>query len=464
MTEKSVFERDDFDPPGHVTDDELKGSALLELEQASKPKEKLMEGQQEQPDEQWKGIEEFDNRLIMENDTTTQVYWHSNSKSYDYTSNGWTSLANDNLLSIVDTEFEDLKDRYRLVARCRRHIFMEKGEGKWIEIDRKGAHEEMKVIQFGKEKGNPDPFALSKLYTKSQRNAYKAHLKGHSSITQANLMKIFKEQNDGKTGPEVESDGKRESQRGRRQSSNQQQQSPPAQQQQQKQSPPAQQQQQKQSPPAQQQQSQNGGDDADYTSTKRKEMFATFTEHKATLATMGIDEKVLAEGMYAKFEVKSRANMTAEQYLLVTKALRYVSDDGELYTEWISALGTEPDVGESEATAKIADEEKLVNGDDIPFDDEQPYGSTLAEQLGSKDRDELAKQTKALIAERLPELKEIGVDADMLILGAFVKYDVKPEKGEKLSKEQLIEMIESLSYTTFPGWIQNLPVDNSTNL
>ena len=462
MTEKSVFERDDFDPPGHVTDDELKGSALHELEQASKPKEKPMDEQQGQPDEQWKGIEEFDNQLIMDNDTTTQVYWHKLSKNYDYTSNGWTSLANDNLLSIVETHFEDLKDRYRLVARCRRHIFMEKGEGKWIEIDRKGAHEEMKVIQFGKEKGQPDPFALSKLYTKSQRNAYKAHLKGHPSITQANLLAIFKEQNNGKTGPEVEAEQKRGTSR---QSSNQQKQSPPAQQQQQ-QSPPAQQQQQqqKQSPPAQQQQSQNGGDDADYTSTKRKEMFATFTEHKATLATMGIDEKVLAEGMYAKFEVKSRADMTAEQYLSVTKALRYVSDDGELYAEWISALGTEPDVGESESTAKIADEEKLVNGDDIPFDDEQPYGSALAEQLGSKDRDELAKQTKDLIAERLPKLKEIGVDADMLILGAFVKYDVKPEKGEKLSKEQLIEMIESLSYTTFPGWIQNLPVDNSTNL
>ena len=331
------------------------------------------------------------------------------------------------------------------------HVFIEKGEGKWIELDRKGAHEEMKVIPFGKEKGQPDPFALSKLYTKSQRNAYKAHLKGHSSITQANLLAIFKEQNNGKTGPEVEAEQKRS---GSRQSSNQQKQSPPAQQQQQKQSPPAQ----------QQQQSQNGGDDADYTSTKRKEMFATFTEHKATLATMGIDEKVLAEGMYARFEVKSRADMTADQYLSVTKALRYVSDDGELYAEWISALGTEPDVGESEATAKIADEEKLVNGDDIPFDDEQPYGSALAEQLGSKDRDELAKQTKALIAERLSQLNNIGVDADMLILGAFVKYDVKPEKGEKLSKEQLIEMIESLSYTTFPGWIQNLPVDNSTNL
>ena len=437
--------------PDSELGDELKAKTLREFAKEVKKESKPMDEQQGQPDEQWKGIEEFDNQLIMDNDTTTQVYWHKLSKNYDYTSNGWTSLANDNLLSIVETHFEDLKDRYRLVARCRRHIFMEKGEGKWIEIDRKGAHEEMKVIQFGKEKGQPDPFALSKLYTKSQRNAYKAHLKGHPSITQANLLAIFKEQNNGKTGPEVEAEQKRS---GSRQSSNQQKQSPPAQQQQQKQSPPAQ----------QQQQSQNGGDDADYTSTKRKEMFATFTEHKATLATMGIDEKVLAEGMYARFEVKSRANMTADQYLSVTKALRYVSDDGELYAEWISALGTEPDVGESEATAKIADEEKLVNGDDIPFDDEQPYGSALAEQLGSKDRDELAKQTKDLIAERLPKLKEIGVDADMLILGAFVKYDVKPEKGEKLSKEQLIEMIESLSYTTFPGWIQNLPVDNSTNL
>ena len=106
-------------------------------------------------------------------------------------------------------------------------------------------------------------------------------------------------------------------------------------------------------------------------------------------------------------------------------------------------------------------EPETVDGDDIPFDDDEPK---LTEGLASKDRDELAKQTKDLIAKRLPELTNIGVDADMLILGAFVKYDVKPDKGEKLSKEQLMELIESLSYTTFPGWIQNLPVDNSTSL
>ena len=87
----------------------------------------------------------------------------------------------------------------------------------------------------------------------------------------------------------------------------------------------------KQSPPEQQQQSQNGGDNAEYTSTKRKEMFVTFNEHKETLATMGIDEKVLAEEMYARFKVKSRADMTAEQYLSVTKDLQHVEADGELY-------------------------------------------------------------------------------------------------------------------------------------
>ena len=375
--------------------------------------------------EQWEELEELDSHLIIQNDVSTQVYYHKLSSSYDYTLNGWTRLANENLISIVDVKVEDLEKMFRVTAIARRFEW-HKNAKQLIEIDRVGGQEENKIAR-----GKPDEFAYAKALSKGQRNAYKAHLKGHASITQERLKAIYDEQKK----------GNKESTPAQKQSAPSNQQSPPA-----------------------QQQSQNGGDDADYTSTKRKEMFATFTEHKATLATMGIDEKVLAEGMYARFEVKSRADMTADQYLSVTKALRYVSDDGELYAEWISALGTEPDVGESESTAKIADEEKLVSGDDIPFDDEQPYGSALAEQLGSKDRDELAKQTKALIAERLPKLKEIGVDADMLILGAFVKYDVKPDKGEKLSKEQLIEVIESLSYTTFPGWIQNLPVDNSTNL
>ena len=109
--------------PDSELGDELKAKTLREFAKEVKKESKPMDEQQGQPDEQWKGIEEFDNQLIMDNDTTTQVYWHKLSKNYDYTSNGWTSLANDNLLSIVETHFEELDDRYRLVALCRRYMY-----------------------------------------------------------------------------------------------------------------------------------------------------------------------------------------------------------------------------------------------------------------------------------------------------------------------------------------------------
>lgn len=348
--------------------------------------------------EQWEELEEFDTHLIVEDDDTTEVYYHENSKKYDYTKNGWNRLATENHLSVVELEVEELEDKYRAVATVRRHIRVE-GLPEIIHVDRIGGHEQKK-IEFNKE----DAFAFTKAMSKAVRNAYKEHMRGHPSINQENLAALYLKQQG--TVP-----------RGAAQ------------------------------PPKAQKSSDNG--DENHTSTKRKEMFATFNEHKDTLAIMGIDEKVLAEGIYAKFNIKSRADMTADQYLEATNALRYVDANGVMYTGWIRALG-KPE----------------TEDDDSPFSYDLPKpepsevkSPVFREELETKTTEELVEISNRYMKIRLPELERIGIDRDALVIGTLLKYGVNPDAGQKLSKEQLIEIIEALSYSKFPNWVEAIGID-----
>ena len=366
---------------------------------------------------QWEELEDFDTQLIVSDDDTIEVYYHDKSTKYDYTKNGWTRLATENHLSVVGLDVEELEDKYRAVATARRHIRVE-GISEVIHVDRKGGHEQKK-IEFNKE----DSFAFTKAISKAIRNAYKEHMRGHPDINQENLAVLYLKQQG--TSPKGAA--------------------PPAQSQ-------------SSSPSQDQSKDKSKMSLEEWTSTKRREMFAVFGEHKDTLATMGIDEKVLAEGMYKRFGVRSRADMTADQYLSVAKAIRYVAPTGEMYAEWIRDLGTEPDVGESEATAKIADQENLVDEDDIPFGHDEPKLApppSFRDELEAKTQAELKIQTNTLVNQRKEDLEKIGVSREDLIVGTYMRYEVNPDAGDELSKEQYIEVIEALSHTKFPSWVEN---------
>ena len=307
--------------------------------------------------EQWEELENFDSELIINNDMETEVYYHGSSKTYDYTKNGWARLARENHLSVVSEKIEELDDKYRAVVYVRRYVKIE-GIEQVVEIDRVGAHEQKKV-EFNKQ----DPFAFTKALSKAVRNGYKEHMRGHPDITQEKLAALYK------------------AQQGR----------PPAAAPQQTQKPPQQSAQQKppeQSAPAPTEQqagpAQNGNSAEEYTSTKRREMFATFNEVKELLAPLGIDEKVLAEGMHAKFGVESRADMTAEQYMQVTDALRYLAPDGKQFAQWVRDLG----------------KPQTVDGDDVPFSDDEP--------LLPPPKPELADRVKELMASPIDELRSLA--------------------------------------------------------
>ena len=89
--------------------------------------------------EQWEELEEEDSRLIVRNDLFTQVYHFKQGGKdiYDYTLNGWTRLANENQISIIDCKVEDLDKVYRATVVARRHEWHEEAK-QLIEIDRIG--------------------------------------------------------------------------------------------------------------------------------------------------------------------------------------------------------------------------------------------------------------------------------------------------------------------------------------
>ncbi|MCY4128969.1 MAG: hypothetical protein OXG15_06965 [Gammaproteobacteria bacterium] len=292
--------------------------------------------------EQWEELEEFDSGLIIQNDVSTQVYYHQQSRTYDFTLNGWTRLANENDISIVDLKSEDLEKSYRVTVVARRHIWHKESE-QLIQIDRIGGHEESKMA-FGK----VDTFAYSKALSKAQRNGYKSHLKGHSSITQENLKKIFDEQQ-GKNG------SPRPQQQTTKPTS---QKSVPV-------------------PPGNakpKEQSGNGKPkEQDYFTRKKKEMWATYNELKSILEGLGITQEVFKNGVYEWFGVESTTEMDAEQHLQVTKALRFTAPDGTQIAKRIRDWGSE--------------DANLVDPDDVPFGDDEPLippPASAKEQLDAR--------------------------------------------------------------------------------
>ena len=296
-------------------------------------REETQQKKEEQPvAEQWEELENFDSELIISNDMETEVYYHQLSKSYDYTKNGWARLARENNLSVVGEKIEELDDKYRVIVYVRRYMTV-KGVTSLIEVDRIGAHEEMKV-QFGKN----DPFAFTKAVSKAVRNGYKEHMRGHPDITQAKLAELYRQQqpNTAKIPPAPPK-----------------QQPAPAPPKQSQSKPPKQ-----AAPPPPKQAQSNGNSDEDWKVTKRKEMFATYNENKVILEDMGINEKTLAEGMYAKYSVGSRADMTAEQYEATTEALRFVAPDSSQFAQWIRDLAKP--------------KEEVIDGDEIPFSSDPP--------------------------------------------------------------------------------------------
>ena len=306
-----------------------------------------------QPEEQWKGVEEYDTYLIVSDDNETEVYWHSNSQKYDYTKNGWNRLAIDNNLSIVSLDIVELDDKYQAKAAARRYVRL-KGVEEVVEMDRISVHEEKK-IQFGKE----DPYAFTKAAAKATRNAFKEHLRGHSEITQEKLESIFKAQNNGKDGPQVERENPRGKQGNRQSSGQQRSQQQSSQQRPKQEQPPAQEQSERlpqDTPPAAK--SSKGRPPKNYYEKKVAEMWATYTEYKEVLEAMGIDQEAFKQGLYVRFETDSTTKMTAEQHLDVTKGLRFVSSDGSQFAQWIRDMGSAAP--------------NLVDGDDVPFGDDKP--------------------------------------------------------------------------------------------
>ena len=401
-----------------------------------------------QPEEQWKGVEEFDDQLIVNNDDSTEVYYHALSKKYDYTKNGWTQHANRNNISIVKMKHEELDKVHRVFAMARRYVWMEKAN-QLIEIDRWGSWDEPKA-KYSKE----NEFALPMATTKGQRNAYKAHLSGHSEINQEKLEEIFKTQNNGKDGPQVERENPRGKQ-GNRQSSGQQrsQQQSSQQRPQQQSSPPDDSQRLPQNtPPA----AQNGKQPKNYYEKKVAEMWATYTENKEVLEAMGIDQDAFKNGLYARFETDSTTKMTAEQHLDVTKGLRFVSSDGSQFAQWIRDMGS--------ATPN------LVDGDDVPFADDKPYPKLdppklthdeFKVQLEEKSVDELKVLANSYIEKREPQLLNIGVSRHDFIMGSYFHFGMSPDDHRPLVKAELVEVILSLSETTFPAWIHAISNSNA---
>ena len=389
--------------------------------------DELQEQATPQPEEQWKGVEEYDDQLIVNNDDSTEVYYHALSQKYDYTKNGWTQHANRNNISIVELNHEELEKVHRVFAKARRFVWMEKANAV-IEIDRWGSWDEPKQ-KFSK----PNEFALPMATTKGQRNAYKAHLSGHSEINQKKLEEVFRAQNNGMSGPEAAAKNPKGNrgggqQRSQQQSSQQESQRLP------QDSPPS-------SPES------NGKTPKNYYEKKVAEMWATYTEVKELLAQIGIGQDEFKNGLYARFKTDSTTKMTAEQHLDVSKALKFVATDGTQFAQWIRDMGTPPP--------------EKVNEDDLPFGDDKPYPKStdapnvdyVKSELEDKTVEELKRLSNSYIDKREPQLKNIGVERHDFIMGTYFHFGMTPDDHRPLEKDELIEVIMSLSYSTFPEWV-----------
>ena len=206
-------------------------------------------------------LEAFDDQLIKDSDFTTEVYFHKLSKQYDFTANGWTSIANKLGVSITEVVRVETEKSFQVDARGT--IIIDDRE-----IHRWGGQEQPK-IETVKGKDQEDPWAYTNALVKAQRNAYKAHARSDESITQERLKEMYDaQQRKPQTQPAkpvpavVPTAGVPE----------------------------------------------RVGIPVEPTNNARKAMFATFNEVKALLwADYDINEEVLREVLYKRFKVESRA-------------------------------------------------------------------------------------------------------------------------------------------------------------
>lgn len=97
-------------------------------------------------------------------------------------------------------------------------------------------------------------------------------------------------------------------------------------------------------PPAQ------NGADAETTQTAEKAAFASYNDRAEQLDALGITKEVFWEGVKAHFKVKSRAEMTAEQYEQLRKDLNV-----EDFAQWIRDLAPKKTETKTAETEKEAD-------------------------------------------------------------------------------------------------------------
>ena len=97
-------------------------------------------------------------------------------------------------------------------------------------------------------------------------------------------------------------------------------------------------------PPAQ------NGADAETTQTAEKAAFASYNDRAEQLEKLGITKEVFWEGVKAHFKVKSRAEMTAEQYQQLRKDLNEKD-----FAQWIRDLAPKKTETKTAETEKEAD-------------------------------------------------------------------------------------------------------------
>ena len=341
-------------------------------------------------------LEAFDDQLIKDSDFTTEVYFHKLSKQYDFTANGWTSIANKLGVSITEVVRTETDVFHRVDARGTIVVRNNNGEEP-REIHRWGGQEQPK-IETVKGKDQEDPWAYTNALVKAQRNAYKAHARSDESITQERLKEMYDAQQrkpqtqPAKPVPAV---------------------APTA------------------GVP------ERVGIPVEPTNNARKAMFATFNEVKALLwADYDINEEVLRKVLYKRFKVESRADMKAHQYVETTAELKKIkinkSMDGSWILEWAAPI--------------IAEMNKSVDGDELPFEEDLP-------ESGKSDWtiDMLKEHANRCFEGRQGELAAIGITKAILYNGSLKHFNV-----EVFGKKEWVLFTDAIEHGAFPSWVESL--------
>ena len=333
-------------------------------------------------------IEEEDSRLIKEGDFTTEVYKIAGNK-YDFTVNGWTKIGNDLGVSIEEIVRTETDMFHRVDARGTID-----DEGR--EISRWGGHEQPKIETFKNKDPQEDPWAYTQALVKAQRNAYKAHARSDESITQERLKEMFDAQQ-----------RKPASQPGK--------------------------------PDAYKNSPEPTTSDNPLT-VARKKMFANYGEVKEVLEAENITEDVFRNVLYVRFKVRSRKDMKAFQYEETTAELKNVKSDHakgqSMNNSWIYEL----------ARPIIAEAEKPVDGDSLPFEEDLPDSEKSGWTIET-----LKEHGKRCFEKKEAQLTEKGIDKAMLHNGALKHFGV-----EKFGKKEWILFTDALEHDALPSWIENL--------